>query len=190
MKIDEIFFKYRDYAPIPFLLIGLIVAQPRQDLFIFGLILIAFGELLRLWGLSYTGEDQTNLILENTKLVTNGPYAHIRNPIFTGNIFMYIGMIIAIGGWLPHLLWIGLFFFPIIYQMIAHYEESKLSEFFQTDYDNYKFAVPRFYPRISPYPDKTNIKPDFNRALKNEKNMFMAILIIGVLFALRWYMIS
>jgi len=77
-----------------------------------------------------------------------------------------------------------------MYQMTAHYEEAKLSEFFKSDYDNYKFAVPRFYPRISPYPDKTNFKPDFGRALKSEKNMFIAILITGIIFAARWYMIS
>jgi protein-S-isoprenylcysteine O-methyltransferase Ste14 len=190
LKIDELFFKYRNYTPIPFLGVGLIFAQPRQDLFIFGLILVAFGELLRLWGMSYTGADQTILNMEKTDLVTNGPYAHIRNPIFTGNIFIYIGMIIAIGGWLPHLLWLALFFFPVMYQLIAHYEEGKLSEFFKSDYDNYKFAVPRFYPRISPYPDKTKVKPDFSNALDNERNTLVAMLVIGIIFAARWYLIS
>jgi len=187
LKIDELFFKYRKFAPIPFLIVGLLMAQPQKDLVIFGLILVVFGEILRLWGISYTGSDQTEIENADIKLITNGAYAHIRNPIFTGDIFMYIGMIIAIGGWLPHLLWIGLFFFPIMYQIIASYEERKLSEAFSSSYEAYRSAVPRFYPRISPYPDRTKEKPDFNKALMSEKGTFLAIMVLCLIFTARWY---
>ena len=190
MKIDEILFKNRNYAPISFYIIGLILAQPREDLFVFGMILIGFGELMRLWGMSYSGADDTSLSTENSSLITNGAYAHLRNPIFTGNIFMSIGMIIALGGWLPHFLFIGLFFFPIMYQLISSYEEKKLSAAFGDSYDEYKNAVPRFYPRISPYPGRTKIKPDLTAALRNEKYFFLMIIILLILFAIRWNLIT
>ena len=190
MKIDEILFKNRNYAPIAFYIIGLSLAQPREDLFVFGMILIGFGELMRLWGISYSGADDTSLDTEKGNLVTNGAYAHLRNPIFAGNVFMSIGMIIALGGWLPHLLFIGLFFFPIMYQLISSYEERKLSTTFGDPYDEYKNAVPRFYPRLSPYPGRTKIKPDLNTALKNERYIFLTIIILVILFAIRWNLIT
>lgn len=186
MKFKEILFKNRNYAPIAFYIIGIVLAQPRQDLFVFGMILVGFGELMRLWGLSYVGVDGTSLVVSENDLVTNGAYAHIRNPIFTGNIFMSIGMIIALGGGLPHLLFIGLFFFPLMYQSISSYEEEMLSQKYGETYDEYKIAVPRFYPRISAYPKRTSIKPDFNTAIKNEKNVFLMIIIMLILFAVRW----
>ena len=186
MKFRELLFKNRNYTPIAFYIIGIILAQPRQDLFVFGMILVGFGELMRLWGLSYTGLDETSLVVSETELVTNGAYAHIRNPIFTGNIFMSIGMIIALGGGLPHLLFIGLFFFPIMYQLISSYEEEMLSQKYGKSYDEYRMAVPRFYPRISAYPEHTNIKPDFSSAFNSEKYMFLAIIIMLTLFAVRW----
>lgn len=186
MKFRELLFKNRNYTPIAFYIIGIILAQPQQDLFVFGMILVGFGELMRLWGLSYTGLDETSLVVSENDLVTNGAYAHIRNPIFTGNIFMSIGMIIAVGGGLPHLLFIGLFFFPIMYQLISAYEEEMLSQQYEKSYNEYKNAVPRFYPRISAYPGRTNIKPDFSGAIKNEKYMFLAIIIMLTLFAVRW----
>ncbi len=190
MKIDQLFFKNRNYAPIAFYIIGLSMAQPREDLIVFGLILVGIGELMRLWGMSYTGKDDTSLEPEYTTLVTNGAYAHIRNPIFAGNIFISIGMIIVVGGWLPHLLFIGLFIFPVMYQMIASYEERQLSNAFGNTYNEYRIAVPRFYPRISPYPGRSKIKPDFATALKNDKNMFLAIIIMLIIFLVRWNFIA
>ena len=188
MKIEQILFKKRNYAPIAFYIIGLSLAQPREDLFIFGMILVGVGELMRLWGISYVGADSTSLDAEQNSpvLVTNGAYAFIRKPVFTGNILMSIGMIIALGGWLPHLLFIGLFLFPVMYQVIAAYEENKLSSIFGAGYDEYRISVPRFYPRLSPYPERTNIKPDFAAALKNEKYMFMAGIIMLIIFVIKW----
>ena len=190
MKINKQLFKNRNYAPIAFFIAGISLAQPKQDLVVFGILLVLFGELMRIWGMSYTGADSTSLESEHTKLVTNGAYAFIRNPIFAGNIFMSIGMIIALGGWLPHLLFIGLFFFPIMYQLIAAYEEHELREKFGDAYDEYKRAVPRFYPRLSPYPGRTQFKPDISNALKNERNMFLAISIMIIVFAIRWTLIT
>jgi protein-S-isoprenylcysteine O-methyltransferase Ste14 len=186
VKFKELLFKNRNYPPIAFYILGIVLAQPRADLFIFGMLLIGFGELMRIWGLSYTGSDKTSEVVSDNELVTNGAYAHIRNPIFAGNIFMIIGMIIAIGGGLPHLLFLGLFFFPVMYQLISSYEESKLLEQYGDAYKEYKLAVPRFYPRISPYPGRTSIKPDLGKAISYEKKMILAVIILLALFALRW----
>ena len=190
MKYAEFFSKYRNYTSIPFFIIAIILSEPRQDLFNFGALLVLFGLLMRIWGLSYLPGGTQQTVVEQRKLVTNGPYAFIRNPVYFGNIFMNIGMIIAIGGWLPYLLWIGLFFFPIFYQLIAKYEEKQLVAEFGTAFNRYRQAVPRFYMRISPYPDRTKINPDLNAALAGEKNTFIVIAVYAVIFAVRWYLLA
>jgi protein-S-isoprenylcysteine O-methyltransferase Ste14 len=190
LKINEWLYKNRNYALIPFFIIGLLLSQPRQDLLIFGLILVGFGEVMRLLGMSYTGSDLSDPVSENSKLVTNGIYAHIRNPIFTGNIFIAIGAIIGLNGWQPYLLWLGLFYFPGIYHLIAHFEEEQLMAAFSDEYEKYFHEVPRFYPRISPYHHRTKVKADFNQALKLEGKMFGSIAVAGIIFALHWYLFA
>ena len=72
MKIDEFLYKNRNYLILPFILVGLVFSKPETDLLQFGLILVGFGELMRLLGISYTGADKTEFDATNTTLVTNG----------------------------------------------------------------------------------------------------------------------
>jgi protein-S-isoprenylcysteine O-methyltransferase Ste14 len=186
LKLAEWLFKFRGYTPIPFFVVALLLAQPQKDLVIFGAILITFGEFVRLWGVSYAGGSTRTRNVGAPKLVTNGPFAHMRNPLYLGNIFMYTGAIIAIGGWLPHLMWLVIFYFSFQYMLITRLEEAKLLELFGDDYEQYKNAVPSYFPRLSPYPGRTRVKPDLLAALKSEKSTFVNILVFTILFILRW----
>jgi protein-S-isoprenylcysteine O-methyltransferase Ste14 len=187
LKVAELLFKFRGYTPIPFFIAALLVAQPQKDLVIFGVILIIFGELLRIWGVSYAGGPTRTRNVGAPKLVTNGPFAHLRNPLYLGNILIYTGAIIAIGGWLPYLMWLVIFYFSFQYMLIIRLEEAKLLELFGDDYEHYKDAVPSYFPRLSPYPGRTRVKPDLWAALKSEKSTFINILIFTIIFILRWF---
>ncbi len=189
--MKEFLFKYRGFTPIPFFLIAIIYAQPKEDLFIFGLILVGFGELIRIWGVSYAGAaTRTREVGAAPLLVTNGPFAFMRNPLYFGNMFIYSGFIIATGALLPYLLYIVILFFSIQYGLIISLEEKNLAELFGEEYERYKQAVPRFYLRISPYPERTKIKPDLKKALRSERTTFLSMGILLILFALRWYLLS
>ncbi len=185
MNIGELFFKMRGYTPIPFLLAALVFAQPRKDLITFGLILIVFGELMRIWGVAYAGGATRTRDVGAPQLVTNGPFAFLRNPLYFGNMFIYVGVSIMTGAWLPYLMYLVIFFFSIQYAFIVRLEEGKLSDLFGDEYMKYKEEVPRFFPRISPYPYRTKIKPNFAGALKSEKTTFIAMGTFIVLFFLR-----
>lgn len=175
---------------MPFFAVALILADPQQDLVIFGIILIVFGELLRIWGVSYAGGPTRTRNVGAPILVTNGPFAYIRNPLYLGNIIIYTGVIIAIGGWLPYLMWIVILFFSLQYMFIIRLEENKLIELFGEKYIDYKNAVPRYFPRLSPYPNRTYIKPEVISALKSEKSTFLNMLFLAILFILRWHFIN
>jgi len=183
--MGELLFKIRGYTPIPFFLISVIYQQPQQGLIILGLVLILWGELLRLWGVSFAGGATRTRKVGAPELVTNGPYAYLRNPLYLGNIFLYSGVVLAFGGWLPHLLFLVIFFFSFQYILIVKLEEKKLSELFGEEYKRYIELVPRFIPRLSPYPDRTKIQPNLLGALKSEKSTFIVISALLIIFLIR-----
>ena len=186
--MKEFFFKYRGYTPIPFFILAIVYANPQKDLFIFGILLVIFGELIRIWGVAYAGcATRTREVKEAPLLVTNGPYAFMRNPLYFGNMFIYSGFIIATGALLPSLLYITILFFSIQYSLIVSLEEKGLEELFGEQYLQYKRAVPRFYLRLSPYPGRTQIKADYFKALKSEKTTFLSMAILLAILAARWF---
>ncbi len=175
MKIGELFFKIRGFTPIPFLLVAIILADPKLSLIIIGLISIFFGEFMRIWGVSYAGGATRTREAGAPFLVTNGPFAYVRNPLYIGNIFIYTGVIILSGAWLPYLAVIVFFVFLIQYLFIIDHEESKLIEIFKDEYQAYKDSVPKFIPGFKSYKTKTDVKPLIIKAFKSEKSTFLAM---------------
>jgi protein-S-isoprenylcysteine O-methyltransferase Ste14 len=190
LKIGELLYIYRGYTPVPFFIAGVVVANPREDLMIFGAILMAFGELLRIVSVGYLGVSSRAREIVAEKLVTNGPYAYIRNPMYTGNMFLYMGASIFAGGWLPFMLYLVILFFSIQYSLSVKYEESGLKELHGEKYLDYTEAVPRFYPRLSPYPKKSKEKMDLTTAFLSEKTTFFAITGFIMLVLFVWYLQS
>ena len=190
MKIGEFIFKFRGITPIPFLIVAIILAEPREDLVVFGGILMIAGELLRLAGVSYAGASTRARELVTEKLITNGPYAYVRNPMYFGNVLMYAGASILAGAWLPYLLYLVIIFFSIQYGICVRYEEAYLEKIFSEEYIRYNNLVPRFFPRISPYPDRGHDKPDLIAAFFSEKTTFLGILGFLILISVRLYFIS
>ena len=184
MKIGQILYSYRGYAAVPFFIAGIALANPGDDLMIFGAILMIFGEILRIISVGYLGVSSRARTIVTEKLVTNGPYAYLRNPMYVGNIFIYMGASIFAGGWLPYLLYLVILFFSIQYSFIAKYEEMCLEDTHKEKYTEYKETVPRFYPRLSPYPKKSKEKIELTSALISEKTTFFAI--IGFIVLVRF----
>jgi len=183
--MGEILFKIRGYTPIPFFVLAVIYQKPELGLINLGLLLILWGELLRLWGVSYAGPATRTRKVGAPELVSNGPYAHLRNPLYLGNIFMYSGVVIAFGGCLPYLLYLVIFFFSLQYILIIKVEEKKLKELFGEKFDHYREVVPRFLPRLSPYPQRSKVRPDFAGALRSERSTFIVIVALALIFVIR-----
>lgn len=83
------------------------------------------------------------------KLVVQGPYRHVRNPMISGVIFVLAGEALLlkswlIGGWLLLFLTLNLLYLPL-------FEERDLEERFGPDYREYKENVPRWFPRPRPW---------------------------------------
>jgi protein-S-isoprenylcysteine O-methyltransferase Ste14 len=85
-------------------------------------------------------------LVEGHSLITSGPYAHVRNPIYTG----MFGMLIATGLAMEH--WIGLVFgiilFSIGLMIRIRTEEKLLRAAFGEQFNDYAKRVPAVIPGI------------------------------------------
>ena len=187
MKLGELLFKSRGYTPIPFLLVALIFAVPQTQLIVFGLLMIFSGEFMRLWGVSYAGAATRTREAGAPELVSNGPFAYVRNPLYIGNILIYVGAVVLSGVWFPYLAIIVFIFFYLQYTFIISHEEETLEDLFKDSYIEYKKNVPRFFPKFTAYKDKSNISPQVKKAFRSERSTFIAMGFFLILFVLRIY---
>lgn len=190
-QLAKQFFKYRSYTPIPFLLVMLIFENANLISLLSGFIIALSGEMIRLWGVSWAGsETRTTGGVGGTFLVISGPFAHVRNPLYVGNILMYLGLGIMSFAFFPYLQLIAILFFAFQYHLIVKEEEGFLQSKFGENYSRYLRAVPRFIPRISPFRIEGVEQPEFklDKGLKSESRTLQAFGIVAVLIIVKWFL--
>ena len=85
-KIGRILFRLRSLTPIPFILVLIFFSHPAPLPIIIGSLLIVLGEWLRMWAVGYAGgSTRTRTLGAARDLVTTGPYAYVRNPLYLGD---------------------------------------------------------------------------------------------------------
>ena len=84
-----------------------------------------------------------------SKLVVQGPYRYVRNPMISSVLFILLGEAACLGS-LPLLIW-----FAAVFAVNAVYlplvEERGLRRRFGADYEAYRANVPRWIPRLRPW---------------------------------------
>jgi protein-S-isoprenylcysteine O-methyltransferase Ste14 len=91
------------------------------------------------------------------KLVIEGPYRHVRNPMITSVLILLIAETLLLDSWLPmgvFALFLGsnMLYFPFV-------EEKGLEKRFGQDYLAYKREVPRWLPRMTPFKPASDDTP-------------------------------
>lgn len=120
-----------------------------------GLPLAIAGELIRCWAVGYSGVTTRGDHVEAPKLITAGPYAHVRNPLYVGNFVTALGFSIAFTGknsFAQKLLLVGgsLGVMAGVYATIIPHEEQFLRSQFGDDFDRYCERVPPLVPQVEP----------------------------------------
>lgn len=98
-------------------------------------------------GLVYIIRGGRNRQVYAEDLVTEGVFAHCRNPMYVGNLLIVTGLAIASNVWTPVLVAVPLTAF--IYRAIVAAEEHYLRGKFGTAFADYCRRVPRFLPKLS-----------------------------------------
>jgi len=166
-----------------------IFAEPSVMSMIIGFAIAISGELIRFWGVSWAGsETRTTGGVGGTYLVINGPFAFVRNPLYVGNILLYIGIGIMSWSLFPYLQLVALLFFAVQYHFIVLEEEKYLKENFVETYNEYVNNVPRFVPRFIAYKDNTLEQPPYNpkAGVKSERRTLQAFILVTLIIVVIW----
>jgi protein-S-isoprenylcysteine O-methyltransferase Ste14 len=143
-------FRHRTALPLPFAVailgLGAGQAPPSTALVATGIALTIAGELLRLWGVHHIGAISRTRADRLGPLVSSGPFARVRNPLYLGNIAIWVGFALT-----ARLVWLA----PLIatmlgleYHAIVRWEEQLLESRLGEAYREYASRVPRWTPHL------------------------------------------
>jgi protein-S-isoprenylcysteine O-methyltransferase Ste14 len=127
--------------------------EVRWALALPGGVLIAAGLALVVWTIALFGTVGKGTLAPwdpTSRLVVRGPYQHVRNPMISGVLGILLGEAVLLGS-VPLLVWFGLVLaVNAVYMPLV--EEPGLRRRFGEDYETYKANVPRWVPRLRPWP--------------------------------------
>src|SRR5712671_6633118 len=148
-RVGAWLFRHRTVIPIPLALAILATPASRAQpsaLVGAGAILVALGEAIRLWGVRHIGAISRTRSDRLGPLVAAGPFAFVRNPLYLGNIALWVGFaLIARLVWLAP---VALVLLGAEYHAIVGWEESLLEARLGDAYRQYAARVPRWVPTL------------------------------------------
>lgn len=183
VKTGEWFFKARDYTPIPLILLLLVFCKATALTATLGLILIAFGELFRIYSVAFIGTvSRTRSHSTGQKLITSGPFAYVRNPLYVGNFGITAG--IALLGANVWIFVATVILFCVQYYFIVRFEEDLLLERFGEEYAEFLRTTPRWIPTKLPKLEEIEWPDSYSHSLKSEKHTLRTIFILSIILSL------
>ena len=152
VRVKSKIFKYRGLLwglfgisvfifPVYYSLVRMILAVP----------LFACGQLLRFWAAGVIPKYRT-LTLHAPLLVTYGPYAWIRNPLYAGNALIGSALALMLGWWWS--LCFAVVYFSMYNLVIIPYEEEFLLARFRDEYLSFVERTPRMIPELTDIKEK------------------------------------
>jgi protein-S-isoprenylcysteine O-methyltransferase Ste14 len=161
IHIGNFFFRYRN-GLFPIIIVVLVLsAIPSTEISwselldtlkdSLGVAITLAGLAFRGWviGYVYIKRGGLNKQVYAHDLVTDGIFGICRNPLYVGNMLIYIGVFVLHGN--PYVMVLGTLSFAFIYQCIVYAEENFLRNKFGAGYDAYCRDTPRWLPRFSKF---------------------------------------
>jgi protein-S-isoprenylcysteine O-methyltransferase Ste14 len=145
-----------------------------------GAALSLLAALVRTWAAAYLRSDIVHdWNLHGEGLVADGPFRHVRNPLYLGGVLLAIGFGMAASrvGFVVMVAGLTLFYFRLILR-----EESLLTQTQGASYARYLEAVPRLIPCITPRVASGGLAPRWGQAFLGETFMWFFSLAL-VIFA-------
>ena len=145
-------------------------ALAARLIFGFGALLVGFGAAIRTWAAAYLQSDVVHdTALHTEKIVADGPYRHVRNPLYVGTFLLCIGLgllasrsgflVLAVGGAMRILRLIGR-------------EEFQLQQQQGERFREFCRRVPRLIPSRRPRVPSSALTPQWGQAFRGEAFMW------------------
>ncbi len=157
-----------------------------------GLPLAFAGEVVRMWAVGYSGVTTRGETVTAPALITAGPYAYVRNPLYVGNFLTAAGFAVAYTGRnsaaARMLLVTGSLAAMLgVYAVIVPHEEAYLRRTFGDAFEDYTRRVPPVVPLTQPaQPQHGSYDPEvIAKAESRTFATFGAMLAVLALKALR-----
>jgi protein-S-isoprenylcysteine O-methyltransferase Ste14 len=158
---------------------------------IFGLgaLLVFLAAAFRTWATAYLKTEIVHDQAQHSEgLVADGPYRHLRNPLYFANLPMAAGMglLASRAGWIFMVLAMWLFMYRFIFR-----EEDGLLQTQGESYRAYLKAVPRFWPSLAPCVPSGGGVPRWGQAFAGESLIWLfgaaeLVFAITLNFKLMW----
>jgi len=158
----------------------LTVRYAFQAVFAFSAVLVAAGAWVRTWGGAYLRAEVVHDVkLRTERLVADGPYRHVRNPLYLGSMLLATGMALLASRTGCAVVILGNL---LIFVRLIGREEAALVQSQGEAYRAYLAAVPRLWPSLRPRLPASGVRPKWLQALLGEGWMW-AFALAGFLFA-------
>ena len=154
-EFDEFVFGRRgELLAVPAIALA-VFGKPSAFSIAVGLPLAFAGEAIRAWAVGYSGVTTRGDAVTAPALVTAGPYAYVRNPLYLGNFVTALGFALAFTGGDEQpkrtaLVAGALGTMLAVYSVVVPHEERYLRKTFGAAFDEYVAAVPPVLPRTAP----------------------------------------
>jgi protein-S-isoprenylcysteine O-methyltransferase Ste14 len=113
---------------------------------VLGPLLVIAGEALRWWAVGQIGVISRTRTTRLGPLITSGPFALCRNPLYVGNLLIWTGFTDWSG--MVWMLPVTLGVFAGYYHNIVDWEEALLADRFGEAFARYATDTPRWRPRL------------------------------------------
>jgi protein-S-isoprenylcysteine O-methyltransferase Ste14 len=187
VRLGSWLFKQRSWLPVPMVLILLLIPASTVSALVpvVGGLLVVAGESLRLWAVHHIGAISRTRSQRVGPLIATGPFGLVRNPLYLGNIALWLGF--ALCARLPWAAPLVLLLLAIEYHAIVKWEEGLLVARLGDPYRTYLSQVPRWMPlfRVATTARPTESAYSWRETLFSERGTLMAIGVGFVLLAVK-----
>jgi protein-S-isoprenylcysteine O-methyltransferase Ste14 len=130
---------------------------------------------MRAWAGGCAGAHTRKAMIEAPRLITGGPYAYVRNPIYLASIILGLGMVGLLGDPWMFVLYVAVFIF--LYTAIVPAEEALLRRTFPEEFARYCAHVPRLFPKWRAWREAQPVDFEWS-ALASEARL--GLLLLGI----------
>lgn len=187
IEVGAWLFRWRSYLPLIFLVVLFVAILDisRSDTFytqslsawkLACLLISAFGLLVRAYTVGYAPAGTSGRNTERQEAQTlnsTGIYSITRNPLYIGNFFMMLGVVLFIQDWSIALIYVLVFW--LYYERIILAEEDFLKNEFGETYLKYAERTPAVIPNFKSWIPPT-LKFSFKNVLKREYSGFFGMI--------------
>ena len=146
LSLPETLYKIRGILPLPLLLLSILWSRPNPQSLTWGLVLVAGGELVRLWVAGFLGGQPIEQ-RDGLPLVEHGPYSLMRHPRQIGNFLIGMGLSVAANWWIGYLLYFG--YCLLVIRVLIPVEEDVLVASYGDEYRQYCARYIAFVRKVS-----------------------------------------